>query len=104
MEVTMQHAHTIIRAATAADSGQLWRLSHLNGTRRLRGTVLVADQDGAVVAAIELTTGAVIAEPSHPDEENLRLLRRWRYLALRQGGGGARARALVRHPALRLAA
>jgi hypothetical protein len=104
MEVTMQHAHTIVRAATAADSGQLWRLAHLNGTRRLRGTVLVADHGGAVVAAIELKTGAVLAEPSHSRDDDLRLLRRWRYLALRQGGGGARARALVRHPALRLAA
>jgi hypothetical protein len=104
MEATMQHAHTIIRAATAGDSGQLWRLSHVNGTRRLRGTVLVADHDGAVIAAIELNSGAVIAEPSRSGEEDLRLLQRWRYLALRQGGGGARARALIRHPALRLAA
>jgi hypothetical protein len=60
----MQHEDTIVRAATTADSAQLWRLAHLNGTRRLR----------------------------------------WRYLALRQGGGGARARALLRHRALPLAA
>jgi hypothetical protein len=104
MEVTMQHADTIVRAATAADSGQLWRLAHLNGTRRLRGRVLVADHGGTVVAAIELGTGAVTSEPSHLHDEDVRLLRRWRYLALRQGGGEARARALVRHRAVRLAA
>ena len=99
----MQHADTIIRAATAADSGQLWRLAHLKGTRRLRGRVLVADHGGSVVAAIELGTGALIVEPSHSHEEYGPLLQRWRYLALRQGGGGARARALVRHRTLRLA-
>jgi hypothetical protein len=104
MEVTMQHAHTIVRAATAADSGQLWRLAHLNGTRRLRGRVLVAESGGGVTAAIELGTGAAIAEPAHSHDEELRALRRMRYLALRQAGGGARARALLRHRALRLAA
>ena len=100
----MQHADTIVRAATAPDSAQLWRLAHLNGTRRLRGRVLVADHDGTVAAAIELATGAVTSEPSHSRDEDVRTLRRWRYLALRQGGGGARARALVRHGALPLAA
>lgn len=100
----MQHADTIIRAATAADSCTLLRLTRLTGTRRLRGNVLVADHDEAVVAAIELGTGAVISDPARSDDEDVRLLRRWRYLALRQGGGGARARALVRHAALRLAA
>ena len=100
----MQHADTIVRAATAPDSAQLWRLAHLNGTRRLRGRVLVADHGGTVVAAIELATGAVTSERPHSDNEDVRLLRRWRYLALRQGGGGARARALVRHGALPLAA
>ena len=99
----MQHASTIVRAATAADSGQLWRLAHVNGTRRLRGTVLVAERSGALVAAIELTTGTVTAEPTDCSDRDIRLLRGWRYLALRQGGGGARARALVQNPALRLA-
>ena len=100
----MQHVDTIIRAATAADSGQLWRLAHLRGTRRLRGRVLVADHGGTVVAAVELRTGVVVADPARSEDEDTRLLRRWRYLALRQAGGGARARAVVRHPALRLAA
>src|SRR5947208_441150 len=104
MEVTMQHADTIIRAAIAADSSSLSRLALLNGTRRLHGNVLVADHDQAVVAAIELATGAVISDPARSDDHDMRLLRRWRYLALRQGGGGAQARALVRHPARRLAA
>jgi hypothetical protein len=103
MEATMQHAHTIVRAATAADSGQLWRLAHLNGTRRLRGRALVAERGGALIAAIEVDTGAVTAEPSQSRDDDVRLLQRWRYLALRQGGGGARARAVIRHPALRLA-
>lgn len=100
----MQHAHTIVRAATAADSGQLWRLAHVNGTRRLRGTVLLAERGGTVVGAIEMKTGTVIGAQPYSDNEDTRLLQRWRYLALRQGGGGARARALVRYPALRLAA
>ena len=100
----MQHAHTIVRAATAEDSGQLWRLAHLNGTRRLRGRMLVAERGGTVIAAIELDTGAVIAQPSQSHDDDTRLLKRWRYLALRQAGGGARARALIRHPELRLAA
>ncbi len=99
----MQHARTIVRAATPADSGQLWRRAHVNGTRRLRGTVLLAERGGAVIGAIELTTGTVIRDQPYSDNEDVLLLQRWRYLALRQGGGGARARALVRHPALRLA-
>jgi hypothetical protein len=100
----MQHAPTIVRAATAADSAQLWRLAHVNGTRRLRGGVLLAERGGAVIGAIELTTGTVIRAQPYSDNEDTHLLQRWRYLALRQGGGGARARAVIRHRALRLAA
>jgi hypothetical protein len=57
-----------------------------------------------VIAAIELSTGAVISDPSRVDAQDVRVLRRWRYLALRQAGGGARARALVRSHAVSLAA
>jgi hypothetical protein len=70
----MQHAPTIVRAATAADSAQLWRLAHVNGTRRLRGTVLVAERGGAVIGAIELKTGTVIGDQPYSDNEDTRLL------------------------------
>jgi hypothetical protein len=81
--------------ATAADSGELARLAASNG-RRLRGHVLVAECDDDVIAAIELTSGVVLADPSQHDGEAAQLLRGSRYQVLRQSGGVGHARSRLR--------
>jgi hypothetical protein len=103
----MLHAHTTIRAATDADTEALARLADASHARRLRGRVLVAERDQDLTAAIEVASGAVIAADSSASPAAVgavTLLRRHRYLVLRQAGGGAQTRSLFRRDAARLAA
>jgi hypothetical protein len=83
----MYNHTTTIRAATNADAAKLTRLSHGATTRRLRGHVLVAEHDADLIAAIDLISGAVLADPSHRDDGALQLLKGSRYQVLRQSGG-----------------
>jgi hypothetical protein len=55
-----------IRRATEADRTALARLGALDGARPLAGEVLVAEVGDAVVGAIEVAAGAVIADPFRP--------------------------------------
>jgi hypothetical protein len=54
-----------IRSATDADADDLRRLAELDSERPLTGRVLIAEQDGAGIAAISLTDGRTIADPFH---------------------------------------
>jgi hypothetical protein len=57
-------SHTIaIRRATPADRSVLERLASLDSARIPRGDVLIAEVGGEPQAAIEITTGATIADP-----------------------------------------
>jgi hypothetical protein len=85
-----------IRLARPDDTGTLRRLAALDSARTLRGHVLLAETDGAPVAAISLTTGAVTADPFQHTADAIRLLRLRRYQLLRQGGDAAPARQLLR--------
>jgi hypothetical protein len=92
-----------IRTALPDDSGALRRLAELDSARPLSGSVLIAELDGAPLAAVSVETGAATADPFQPSADAVRLLRLRRYQLLRQGGDVAPARSLLRrlvpHPA-----
>jgi hypothetical protein len=85
-----------IRLAGPDDGGVLRRLAELDSARPLRGRVLLAERDGAPLAAVSLETGAATADPFQPSADALRLLGLRRYQLLRQGGDLAPARSLLR--------
>ena len=87
----------VIRAARGSDGDALERLARLDSQRPPAGDVLVAEQDGALVAA--LAGDRVVADPFRPTADLIALLR------VRAGGsrreGSHRGR--VRVPRLRAA-
>jgi hypothetical protein len=92
----MTNQSVTIRAASPNDSELLRRLAELDSRRPLFGTVLLAELNGAPLAALSLETGAVTADPFQPSADAVRLLRLRRYQLLRQGGEVAPARSLLR--------
>jgi hypothetical protein len=91
------HAHNLtIRVATPADDDALHRLAALDSAAPLAGRVLVAESDGAPVAALSLARGVAIADPFQPTQDAVRLLMLRRYQLMRQGGDVAPARTLLR--------
>jgi hypothetical protein len=83
-----------IRVATPQDEYALLRLAALEGRSRLSGRTLLAERDGQAIAAVALTSGAVI---SHPDgADAVRQLRRRRYQLLRQSGDVGPVASLLR--------
>jgi hypothetical protein len=87
----------VIRAARGSDGIALDDLARLDSQRPLAGDVLVAEQDGALVAA--LAGDRVIADPFRPTADLVTLLR------VRGGRGqnGRSHRGRVRAPRLRAA-
>src|ERR1700757_2377500 len=85
-----------IRAATSADTGTLRRLAASSSRPRPRGPILVAEHDGEMLAAIAVSSGAVITDPGTPVADAVRGLRRRRYQLLRQNGDVGAARTLLR--------
>jgi hypothetical protein len=85
-----------IRTAIPDDSGALRRLAELDSARPLSGSVLIAELDGAPLAAVSVETGAATADPFQHSADAVRLLRLRRYQLLRQGGDVAPARSLLR--------
>jgi hypothetical protein len=87
----------VIRAARGSDGVALDDLARLDSQRPLAGDVLVAEQDGALVAA--LAGDRVVADPFRPTAGLVALLR------LRGGHGrhGRSRRGRVRVPRLRVA-
>jgi hypothetical protein len=87
----------VIRAARGSDGTALENLARMDSQRPVSGDVLVAEQDGVIVAAI--AGDRVIADPFRPTADLVGLLR------LRAGSpssaGGNRSR--VRVPRLRAA-
>jgi hypothetical protein len=91
----------LIRAARGSDGPALRRLAALDSSVVPAGEVLVAEADGALVAARALTSGSVIADPFRPTADVVALLelrsaavhapvRRSRHLAERLGLRAAR--------------
>jgi hypothetical protein len=98
----MPHPALTIRAATARDDDALSRLAWLDARPRPTGPALLAERAGTAIAAVALTSGAVVADPSYPTAAAVRQLRRRRYQVLRQGGDMAPLARLLRRlePAL----
>jgi hypothetical protein len=97
----------LIRAARGSDGPALGRLAALDSAAVPAGDLLVAEADGALVAARSLSSGAAIADPFRPTADVLALLA-MRAGALGQRGRarrgvakrlGLRARRVVSHPA-----
>jgi hypothetical protein len=64
-----------IRRATGADADAVDRLAQLESVPSPVGDLLVAEVDGEIWAAAELTPGAVIADPFRPSGAVAELLR-----------------------------
>jgi hypothetical protein len=99
----MSHHTVTIRSTTAFDQAALACLPALGSRRYLSGRGLVAELDGEAIAAISLTSGAVVADLGRAHSRVVESLRRRRYQILRQGGDTGRAVNLLRRlaPAVR---
>ena len=64
-----------IRRANPEDDQALRALAIIDSAPSLSGDVLVAQLDGAVVAAISLTDGRSIADPFRPSADTVEILR-----------------------------
>jgi hypothetical protein len=94
------HAPTVvIRAARGSDGSALVDLARLDSQVPLAGDVMIAEQDGSLVAA--LAGDRVIADPFRPTDDVVALLR----LRARAGHGrlSRRGRPRMRVPRARLA-
>jgi hypothetical protein len=75
MSLTTVHPTVAIRAARGSDGPALVRLAALDSKRPLSGTLLVAERDGELAAALSLESGAHVADPFVPSAELVALLR-----------------------------
>jgi hypothetical protein len=87
----------VIRAARGSDGPALENLARVDSQRPVTGDVLVAEQDGLIVAAI--AGDRAIADPFRPTADLVALLRLHAYRTSRSEGGRSR----VRVPRLRAA-
>jgi hypothetical protein len=65
----------VIRAAADADRPALARLAQRDSSSVPTGTLLVAERDGELRAAVEVASGRAIADPFEPTAELVSLLR-----------------------------
>jgi hypothetical protein len=65
----------LLRTARADDHAELVRLAALDGARPPEGPALVAEENGAIVAALCLSTGRAVADPFVPSLHLVELLR-----------------------------
>jgi hypothetical protein len=82
----MSDTAIITRAATRCDDEALAQLTALDDRHRPSGPALLAEADGTVLAAIALTSGAVLAAADCPDAQAIHALRHRRYRLLGQSG------------------
>jgi len=75
-----------IRLSRADDAAALERLARVRNTAPPSGRALIAERHGVPVAALALTSGAVVTDPSRRGGDAVALLRLGRYRLLRQGG------------------
>lgn len=66
-----------LRRSTAQDRDALALLAALDSAPALPGDALVAEQDGALVAAVSDDGAAAIADPFRPTAAIVSLLRAW---------------------------
>jgi hypothetical protein len=68
-------SRVVLREAAAADSRKLRELAELDSSCPLQGSVLVAEVDGRLRAALPLEGGCAIADPFYRGQELVELLR-----------------------------
>jgi hypothetical protein len=64
-----------IRLATPDDAGAVRRLAELDSQSPLAGEVLVAEHEGALLAAVSLEQGRAVADPFRPSAHAVTQLR-----------------------------
>ena len=64
-----------IRTARAEDAQALHALAIIDSALPLTGDILVAEQDGAAIAAISLADGRIIADPFRRSADTVEVLR-----------------------------
>jgi hypothetical protein len=75
--MTPHNLHSIlIRPAHAGDVDALARLAALDSQRALEGSVVVAEAEGILVAALDTDSGTAIADPFRPTADVVELLNR----------------------------
>jgi hypothetical protein len=74
MPIVTTAPSVLIRAARGSDGPALARIAALDSATVPAGELLVAEADGALVAARSLGTGAMIADPFRPTADVLELL------------------------------
>ena len=93
----MSHRELTIRAITPTDTDAVTHLVTLGPRAYAPGSAgLLAEVDGAAIAAISLTSGAVATDPDRAHSRAIESLRYRRYQILRQGGDVGRARNVLR--------
>ena len=68
------NAHAI-RLATEEDVRALWQLAQLDSQRPLGGSILIGEIDGTPAAAVSLTDGRTVSDPSQPTGQLTQSLR-----------------------------
>lgn len=74
-QVPVGESTLVIRVATRFDDAELQRLAALDSARPLRGSVIVAQSDGRIDAALSLEDGRAIADPFRPTAGLVEVLR-----------------------------
>ena len=82
----MSHPALSIRLSRPGDAAALARLARVHNAAPPSGRALIAERHGVPVAALALTSGAVVADPSRRGGEAVGILRLRRYRLVRQGG------------------
>jgi hypothetical protein len=90
----------VIRRAFPEDVPALARLAALDSRRPLTGDILLAERDGAILAALSLDDGRIAADPFEPTANLIALLRVRARPARRRPFAGVRGRALRGRPAV----
>ena len=75
MPATTTSPSVLIRAARGSDGAQLERLARLDSAEVPAGSLLVAESEGRLVAAIASSTGEAIADPFLPTAGLVQLLK-----------------------------
>jgi hypothetical protein len=74
---TASSTSIVLRRAVSSDAAALDALAQLDSKRVPAGPHLVAERDGALVAAVAVPSGIVFADPFTPTADDVELLREW---------------------------
>ncbi len=92
----MSDRNLTVHVTGSADARVRSLARHPHRGHRFAGTALLAELGGKPVAAISLTSGAVVRDPAAASADADAVLRFHRYRILRQGGQTGAARSQLR--------